>query len=176
MRLRAARDKPYSLGVWRKRMDLASIGSLLGSLKTATEIARFIRESDISLEKAETKLRLAELIAALADARIEAADVQQAILARDEEIRQLKAAAKLRGDLLWRQPCYFLKNADGQEEPYCQNCYDAEGKLARLHTDGDGLFQCRVCRQTYKTTERAKKDAQAIRAARRSRSSSWMAG
>ena len=159
-------------------MDLAAIGSLLGSLKTATEIAKFMRESDLSLEKAETKLKLADLMSALADAKIEAAEIQQAILDRDEAIRELKATAKVRGDLVWRQPCYFLKTAEGAEEPYCQNCYDSDGKLARLHTDGQGHFQCRVCKQSYKTEERAKKDSDALKAAqdrRNQRSSNWMA-
>jgi hypothetical protein len=156
-------------------MDLAAIGGLLANLKTATEIAKFFRESDVSVEKAETKLKLAELISALADAKIEAAEVQQAILDRDEQIRDLKAAAKLRSDLVWRQPCYFLTNAEGHEEAYCQNCYDSEGKLSRLHTDGEGHFQCRVCKQSFKTTERSKKDSDALREARRSRGSSWRA-
>ena len=147
-------------------MDIAAIGALLGSLKTATDIAKFIRESDLSLEKAETKLKLAELVSALADAKLEAAEVQQAILDRDESIRTLQAAAKLRASIRWAQPCYYLPNATGTDEPYCQNCYDSEAKLARLHTDNAGHFECRVCKQSYKTNERAKKDSAAFVAAR----------
>ena len=156
-------------------MDLAAIGSLLGSLKTATEIAKFIRESDLSIEKAETKLKLAELISALADAKIEAAEVQQAILERDELIRDLKAAAKLRTDLVWRQPCYFLANAQGEEDPYCQSCYDSEGRLSRLHADGHGHFQCRVCKQSFKTNERSKSDLEKLKAASTPLGSGWRA-
>ena len=143
-------------------MDIAAIGPLLGSLKTATDIAKFIRESDMSLEKAETKLKLAELVSALADAKLEAAEIQQAILDRDETIRQLTATAKLRAEVRWQQPCYYLPNSEGQDEPYCQNCYDSSGKLARLHTDGAGHFQCRVCKQSFKTTERSKSDSEAL--------------
>jgi len=154
-------------------MDIASIGSLLSSLKTATDIAKLIRESDVSLEKAETKLKLAELVSALADVKIEAAEIQQALLDRDEEIRKLTAAAKLQADLRWEQPCYFLKNGDGGEEPFCQNCYDSEKKLSRLHTDGEGSFHCRVCKQSYKTRERSKKDSAAFTAAL-NRGEGWM--
>ena len=68
-------------------MDIAALSSLLGSLKTATDIARFIKDSDLSLEKAETKLKLAELISALADAKIEAAKIQQLLLERAANIR-----------------------------------------------------------------------------------------
>lgn len=156
-------------------MDIAAIGSLLGSLKTATDIAKYIRESDISLEKAEAKLKLAELVSALADVKIEAAEVQQAILERDELIRTLKAEAQLRVDLIWKQPCYVLANAQGKEEPYCQNCYDSEQKLSRLHTDELGYFECRVCEQSFKTNERKNSDSEKLKAANSARrNSSWM--
>ena len=156
-------------------MDLVAIASLLGSLKTATDIAKFIRETDVSLEKAETKLKLAELVSALADAKIEAAEVQQAILERDEMIRTLKAEANLRVDLIWKQPRYVLVNAQGEEESYCQNCYDSEQKLSRLHTDGQGFFECRVCNQSFKTNERKISDSEKLKAANAARrDSSWM--
>ena len=156
-------------------MDFAAIGSLLGSLKTATDIAKFIRESDFSFEKAETKLKLAELVSALADAKLGAAEIQQEIIERNEEIRQLKTTAKLQAEIIWRQPCYYLVDREGKEEPFCQNCYDSERKLARLHTDGTGFFQCHVCKQSYKTNERSKSDAAKLRAAKSNRSTGWIA-
>jgi hypothetical protein len=58
-------------------MDPTTIGALLTSLKAATDIAKFIRGSDLSIERAELKLKLAELVEALANAKLEAADVQQ---------------------------------------------------------------------------------------------------
>ena len=51
-------------------MDMTAITAVLGSIKTATEIAKYIKDSNVSFEKAETKLRLAELIGALADAKL----------------------------------------------------------------------------------------------------------
>lgn len=158
-------------------MDIAAIGSLLGSLKAATDIAKFIRESDVSLERAELKLKLAELVGAIADAKIDAANVQQAIGERDAEIRSLKAAAKLRSDVKWEAPCYYVDSPEGVPEPYCQRCYDGSGKLSRLHTDSKGLFECTVCRQTYKSEERTERDRAAIqsaRAARRMQHTPWM--
>lgn len=139
-------------------MDVAAIGSLLGSLKTATDIAKFVRESSVSLERAELKMKLAELIEALANAKIEAADIQQEILDRDQRIRVLQAAAAIQAELRWVQPCYFRKNEQGTDDPYCQNCYDSTGKLSRLHTEGAGFFRCRVCKQIFKTAERAQSD------------------
>jgi uncharacterized protein YfcZ (UPF0381/DUF406 family) len=159
-------------------MDVGAIGSLLGSLKTATDIAKFVRESSVSLERAELKMKLAELIEALANAKIEAADIQQEILDRDQQIRELQAAAAIEVELRWEQPCYFRKNEQGTEDPYCQNCKDSTGKLSRLHTDGAGYFHCRVCKQSFKTLERAQSDeARAVAATRgrggRSSGRSW---
>ena len=149
-------------------MDLvASIASLLGSVKTATEIAKFVKDSDVSIEKAETKLKLAELISALADVKIEAAEIQQALLERDGRIRELERAAETRAALDWREPCYWLPSPSGQDEPFCQHCYDGSRKLARLHTDNKGLYQCRVCDKNFLTRERQERDAAAFVAGRR---------
>jgi hypothetical protein len=147
-------------------VDIAGVGALLGSLKTATEIAKLIKDSDLSLEKAETKLKLADLVSSLADAKLQAAEIQQSLLDRDEKIRKLEGEAKLRAELKWEAPCYWLANTQGQPEPYCQHCYDGSNKLVRLHSDGDGLFQCRVCSNSFQTRERAERDAAEYQALR----------
>ncbi|GAA3988171.1 hypothetical protein GCM10022279_09100 [Comamonas faecalis] len=77
-------------------MDLTSISALLSSLKTATDIAKAIKESDVSLEKAESKLKLEELISALADAKIEVTEIRQALLDKDAELRALKNQLEVR--------------------------------------------------------------------------------
>ena len=50
--------------------DIATIAAALNSLKTATDIVKFIRESDLSIERAELKLKLADLVGALAEAKL----------------------------------------------------------------------------------------------------------
>lgn len=155
-------------------MDIAAISSLLSSLKTATEIAKFVRETDSSLEKAETKLKLADLIGALADAKIEAAGIQQVILERDEQIRELTAELKLKSDLKWRQPYYYMLGSDGTESHFCQHCRDSDGKLARLHTDGKGYFHCSVCNGHFKTDERLQSDKLKNDTAIHGRKGNWM--
>jgi hypothetical protein len=150
-------------------MDFSGISALLGSVKTATEIAKFIKESDLSIEKAETKLKLAELISALADVKLEAAEIQQSLVERDDRIRELEKAAKVDAALVWREPCYWLTSADGIDEPFCQHCYDKESKLARLHTDGQGMYSCRVCEKKFRTRERSESDSSAFRDANQRR-------
>lgn len=140
-------------------MDITTVTSLISSLKVATDIAKFIKDSDVSLEKAESKLKLAELISTLADAKIEASEIQQSIVERDEKIRALEAEAKIRKSLKWNEPCYWLISEDQTETPYCQPCYDRSKALSRLHSDNNGAFECRVCGKSFKTNARKDRDA-----------------
>lgn len=150
-------------------LSITTITSLLGGVKTATDIARAIKDSGATLEGAEMKLKLADLISALADVKIEAATVQTQLLEAQEQIRKLEAAARRRAALVWRQPCYWMpRESDGVEEPYCQRCYDKEQNLARLHDDGRGAYRCRVCggyveTESRKAADKAKAEAEAAR-------------
>jgi len=130
-------------------MELAAITTLLGSIKTATEIAKLIKDSEISLEKAETKLKLAELISALADAKIEVTGVQQALLDKDAELRALQEQLNVKQKLQWQQPYYWLMEGSKRDGPFCQHCYDKEQQLIRLQGNGKGFWQCKVCKNTY---------------------------
>ena len=130
-------------------MDIASVTSLLGSLKAATDIATFFRQSDLSLEKAEAKMKLADLISALADAKIEASQVQQELHNKDREISDLKEQLRVRESLFWEQPYYWSQTGGNREGPFCQHCYDGERKLVRLQGNGRGFWECKVCKNNY---------------------------
>lgn len=130
-------------------MDLTSVSTLLGSIKTATEIAKLIKDSDVSLEKAETKLKLAELISALADAKIEVTEVQQALLDKDAEVRGLQEQLRLKAQLQWEKPYYWLRDGETKDGPYCQHCYDKSHELIRLQGNGEGYWECKACKNNY---------------------------
>lgn len=76
--------------------DVGTVGAILTSIKTATDLARLIKDSGSSLQEAEVKLKLAELIGALADAKIEIADVQNEVLAKEQAIQELTEAVPYR--------------------------------------------------------------------------------
>lgn len=130
-------------------MDLTSISTVLSSLKTATEIAKLIKDSDVSLEKAESKLKLAELISALADAKIEVTEVQQVLLEKDAEVRELKAQLEVKTKLKWEKPYYWLIDDSQRDGPYCQHCYDKSRELIRLQGNGGGYWECKACKNSY---------------------------
>lgn len=87
--------------------DMATVSAVLGSLKTATDIAKFIRESDVSIERAELKLKIADLVSALADVKIELVDLQEVFAAKEQRIRELEGAFEARDSLVRRYDAYY---------------------------------------------------------------------
>ena len=142
-------------------MDFTAVTAVLGSIKTATDIAKLIKDSDLSLEKAETKLKLADLIGTLADAKLEVVGVQQTLAEAEARIRDLENELKTRKMLRWKDPAYWLDSEHGEDGPFCQKCYDTDTNLVRLQGNGQGWFECKACKSSYETADhRAREDAQ----------------
>jgi hypothetical protein len=130
-------------------VDATSLTTLLGSIKTAADIAKLIKDSGVTLEQAEIKLKLAELISALADAKMETAEIQANIASRDERIRELEKAATIREAVSYKDPAYWLSAAGGHDGPFCQHCYDKDSKLVRLQDELNGAWECRACKNRF---------------------------
>lgn len=129
--------------------DLASIAAAFSSIKAATDIAKAIREGAIALEKAEDKLKLAELIDKLVDAKLQIASIQESIMEKEERIRELEKQAEIRGKIIYEAPYYWLDNGSRKDGPYCQQCYDSEKKLIRLQSYSGGHWRCMACDGGY---------------------------
>jgi hypothetical protein len=142
-------------------MDLSTVTAALGSIKAATEIAKLIKDSDLSLEKAETKLKLAELIGSLADAKLEVINLQELLTQTEGRIKELDVELQIRKALRWEEPLYWVDGASGSDGPYCQHCYDSARKLIRLQGNGEGWYECKVCKNSYETSESRQRDASA---------------
>jgi hypothetical protein len=133
--------------------DMTSIAAILSSIKAASDIAKLLKEADLSLEKAELRLKWADLINALADARIEAAEVQETLNLKDGEIRKLQEALSVKTSLTYEEPAYWRVEGAKREGPYCQQCYDKEGKLIRLQGGTTGVYDCKTCNNTFTTRQ-----------------------
>jgi len=129
--------------------DIATISSFLTSIKTASDIAKILKDSELSLETAETKMKLAELINALADAKIDAAGIRELLIEKDQKISELGEELKIKGSLKYEEPYYWLTQENGRDGPSCQKCYDTEKSLIRLQGDGEGYWDCRNCQNGY---------------------------
>jgi hypothetical protein len=126
--------------------DLATIGAALSSLKTATDIVKFLRESDLSLERAELKLKLADLLSSLADTKIELVEVQEALADKDKKIASLEDAFQNKDSLVRHYDAYYTVDESGKPigVPYCLRCWENEHKKRQLVRDSKN-FRNQVC-------------------------------
>jgi hypothetical protein len=129
--------------------DLALLATVLTSIKTATDIARGLREAGISFEKAELKLKLADLMTALADARIAVSSVQEELLTKDREIQELRESLDLKKAMKYEAPFYWLEEDGKRDGPFCQQCYDSVRKAIRVQEVENPYWRCNTCGHTY---------------------------
>lgn len=131
-------------------MDLTTISAALGGIKTANDIAKAIKDAGLSVEQAEIKLKIAELISALSDAKMGVAEIREQLQQKDEEIAELKTQLKLQDSLNYEAPYYWLKQEGKVGGPFCQLCYDKEKKLIRLQEGRTGMWTCNSCKSHVK--------------------------
>ena|SRR6185312_12056160 len=126
--------------------DPVTITAILGNLKVAIDIAKAIRSSDVSIERAELKLRLAEMIGALADAKIEVIEVQELLAEKDKQLLALEAAFQSKDALVKHYDAYYAVGPNGGAigEPFCAHCWQVEHRKYSLANDSKDNF-VRVC-------------------------------
>ncbi len=107
-------------------MPLTSIVSALSGIKTATDIAKLIKDAGLSLEAADHKLQIAELVGALADAKMALVEIQETINEKDSEINSLKDSLQTKLLLIRHNDSYYEKDENGKAsgQPYCSLCLE----------------------------------------------------
>ena len=133
--------------------DITIVSAILTSIKTATDIAKLLRESDSSLERAEMKLKLADLIGSLADTRTRVIEVQEEIVGRDRRIAELEEALRTKEEVVRCLDGYYKKNAVGNAtgHPFCLSCWEGSHRLHQLVQKSGNRFtnKCGHCGHEY---------------------------
>ncbi|MBH3338624.1 hypothetical protein I5L51_05810 [Pseudomonas mendocina] len=133
--------------------DLTLIATALNGIKTATDIARLLKDSDFSLEKAELKLKLADLVGALADVKMELAEIQDTIIQKDKKIEELENAFQSKGSLVRHSDAYYEADETGspQGSAYCLKCWEIEHKKRPLIKKAANrhIHLCPACAHEY---------------------------
>jgi len=126
--------------------DIATISAILSSIKTATEIAKAIKDSDTSIEKAELKLKIADLISVLADLKMEMVELNSLIDSKNQEIEALGKAFDSKDKVVRYRDAYYME-VDGLPNglPYCLRCWDVDHKLRQLARSGNSLERAKLC-------------------------------
>jgi hypothetical protein len=129
--------------------DLATIAAAFGSIKPAMDIAKGWHEANVSLEKVGHKFQVAELIGALTQARLDIASIQDEVLSRDRQIRELQEQLDLRARMTYLAPFYWEERDGKRDGPFCQQCYDSQHKAIRLQDYGRNSWFCTTCKNSY---------------------------
>ncbi len=95
------------------------------------------------------KLKLADLISALADAKIELAEIQDIISEKEGKIKELEEALEVKNKMHYEKPYYWMIDGDKREGPFCQQCYDSKGKQIRLQDKKNGYWTCSTCKNDF---------------------------
>ena len=87
----------------------------------------------------------------MSDAKVEITNIQQQLLEKDEQIRNLNEQIAVKGKLQYEPPYYWLAEDENKDGPFCQSCYDKDNKFIRLYEtyDNKGVWNCKVCKNTY---------------------------
>lgn len=126
------------------------IAVAIGSVKSAIDIAKLLKDSTDSFDKAEIKLQLANLICSLADAKMQIADIQEALIQNDKEKKELLNKLNLKEDLIYEKAYYWKKlNEHDKDGPFCQRCFDSDEKLIRLQGGNTSRWNCKKCDKVY---------------------------
>lgn len=125
--------------------DDAALKAAFDGLQTSIDIAKSLCDSDLAFNEAEFKIKLAGLMSTLADAKMNIAETQGIIAAKDNEIKFLKESLDAKKHLKRHNELYYEVDDSGNltGEPYCSKCWEADYK--QIHVNLDYYKKIWVC-------------------------------
>jgi hypothetical protein len=126
-------------------MEPTSVAAALSGLKRASDIVTALVRGDVTLEKAELKLRLADVLGDLAEARVALAQTREELEENEKELERLREAVRLKEEVVRLGDAYYRKDSNGlpSGDPYCSYCIESDGRL--FHLADRGIHHTRIC-------------------------------
>lgn len=123
-------------------MDVAATVAVVSSLNQAITMLKTLKGVDDAYQVAEFKLKAAELMGLLYDAKVEMSE-------QGERIRELERRINVKASMIPRNNFYYQVKDGIEHGPYCQNCFDVKQLEVRLPL-GDGTWiTCNNCKAVY---------------------------
>ena len=133
-------------------MDLSFIPAALCSLQTAVGVVNTLCKADGAVEKAELKLQLADIMDALADAKIALTTAGSHIAELEQKIRTKEELGHIK---TWPVDGTYLtldENGKAIDGPFCARCWDVSLTKVRAVQDRSGsrdMGYCPECKNKY---------------------------
>jgi rubrerythrin len=142
---------PYVIKEKNMTDILTAVSTAVASVKVATDIAKIIKDSTTSLEKAELNYKIADIIGALSDARVSLADANDSVKESEVEIQRLKELLSFKETLKHHKEAYYQINSKGDPKgrPYCQHCWEARKLPVHLVFENRRIAKCPACKNEY---------------------------
>lgn len=134
---------------------LAEIKVAIDSLKVGTDIVRGVYAAQNAFSEAELKLKMADLIVMLADARVALVSANDRVTESQAENETLRAMLESQCEVVKYFDAYYVPNEEGKPagDPYCMCCYERVFRLRHLtHAVNVGQMDqthCPHCKTTY---------------------------
>lgn len=126
--------------------------TIVSMARESANLATLIFETKDAFKDAEARLKMADLINALAAMRVEAAKLTGEIVDRDTEIADLKRALALETEMTFEAPAYWQLVGEKRDGPFCQKCWDDQRKQSRLSLmkrARQDFYNCAVCNSNW---------------------------
>ncbi|MBF7053092.1 hypothetical protein IOC61_07115 [Halomonas sp. KAO] len=136
--------------------DFGAISAGISSIKVAIDIAKDLKGATSAIKDAEVKLKIAELLEAMSEVKVQLVEAQDENLELKRTIKDLESALARQDEVVFRDGYYYLAEAqEGKPEgPFCSNCYSSSNRLSLL-TEVTGTFRsfgkykCPACEQRF---------------------------
>ncbi len=132
-------------------LDTAKISAIFSSVKTASEIAKLIKNSTVPLKEEEIKLQMEELISMLANTEIELSEIHVMQKEKEAKILELEKILSEKDKLTFKEDMYWMEN---DNIPFCKDCYESNSKYNHLDSKQEGTdnlvrYYCNICDNNY---------------------------
>src|SRR5688500_4614373 len=100
----------------------------LQSVKTASDVLKYLRTVDAKFDKAELKVKYSELADVIADVRDKLLEAKEENERLEARIKELENANDIRSRVVKRDGLYFVREEKGESGPICIRCLESDHK------------------------------------------------
>lgn len=137
-------------------MDISTITAAFGAAKSIKEIGKGLLSAKIDDEVKNQFRELLEKIGTFQESlyylREELLGVQDEKQELNEKVKELEAKLALQSEVHYIKPSYWRGDGDDKDGPFCQKCYDVDGKLVRLQGEENDNWRCNGCEKVVHGT------------------------
>ncbi len=134
---------------------MVELSGAYAAVKASVELAKSVKAIIDQIGDAEAKIQMANLLSALADVKIEAAESANKIVELERIVEAKELLSYDGQDGVYR---------DEEGNAWCQRCFDSEQKQIRLQTNGSTYeWHCRNCNSQFGKTRNRPRNNRVIR-------------